>query len=286
MLNEYQQQEYEKDKKHIIKNKQKVSNLYFQIDRKVNKLFPDLIRFNIPKLLATYPSLTRKELFELFVQYKSLMKICIALNKSMKILNKGVDFRTFHQGVSQMSTESEELAKKIFNTINVTKNNYLSWEEFLKGMITIKSESISDKIDMFFKIIDTDGNGLLSYEEVLDLSLMSLKRNIKGEDNASLEIINELAKYFADLIFKLVDVDKDDEIPLPKIKEVIFFSLSRKLSKVVRKLHIWKCFVVQIISKETIKLLLTRINLIIPILMNNYILIFLISSFYFKFLVI
>ena len=92
-------------------------------------------------------------------------------------------------------------------------------------MITIKSDSISDKIDMFFKIIDTDGNGLLSYDEVLELSLMSLKRNIKGEDKNSEEVINELAKYFADLIFKLVDVDKDDEIPLPKIKEVIKFCL-------------------------------------------------------------
>lgn len=220
MLKEFEDEQFKKKKKYLIINKEKVQNLYFQIDKQVNKFYPDLVRFNIPKLLATYPTLTRKELFELFVQYKSLIKICIALNKSIKILKKGVDFRTFHQGVSQMSTESEELARKIFNTINEKNSNFLSWEEFLKGMITIKSESISDKIDMFFKIIDTDGNGLLSYEEVLELSLMSLKRNIKGQDKASEDIINELARYFADLIFKLVDIDKDDEIPLPKIKEV------------------------------------------------------------------
>lgn len=142
----------------------------------------------------------------------------------MDILKKGVDFKTFHQGVSQMSSESEDLAKKIFSTINERNNDYLSWEEFLKGMITIKSDSISDKIDMFFKIIDTDGNGLLSYAEVLEISLMSLKRNIKGDDKSSEEVIIELARYFADLIFKLVNVDKDDEIPLPRIKEVrVFF---------------------------------------------------------------
>ena len=138
----------------------------------------------------------------------------------MKILKKGVDFKTFHQGVLQMSTESEELAKKIFTTINVKNNNYLSWEEFLMGMITIKSENISDKIDMFFKIIDSDVNGLLSYQEVLELSYLSLKRNLQGKDKTSDEVINELARYFADLIFKLVDVNIDDEIPLPKIKEV------------------------------------------------------------------
>jgi Ca2+-binding EF-hand superfamily protein len=220
VLREYEEEQKIKKNRFMIENKERVRNIYFQIDQKVNKFYPDLVRFNIPKLLSTYPTLTRKELFELFVQYKSLMKICIALNRSMGILKKGVDFKTFHQGVSQMSTESEDLARKIFNTINERNNNFLSWEEFLKGMITIKSDSISDKIDMFFKIIDTDGNGLLSYDEVLELSLMSLKRNIKGEDKNSEEVVSELAKYFADLIFKLVDVDKDDEIPLPKIKEV------------------------------------------------------------------
>ncbi len=51
-----------------------------------------------------------------------------------------------------MRSESEELAKKIFETINERKNTYLSWEEFLKGMISIKSKSIADKLDMFFKV--------------------------------------------------------------------------------------------------------------------------------------
>ena len=156
----------------------------------------------------------------------------------MEILKKGVDFKTFHHGVSQMSAESELLAKKIFVTINERNNNFLSWNEFLKGMITIKSESINDKIDMFFKIIDTDGNKLLSYAEVLELSLMSLKRNIKGNDENSKEVIGELAKYFADLIFKLVGVDRDDEIPLPKIKEVNFIYIFRKSSKEVKRLLI------------------------------------------------
>lgn len=210
-----------KKNKYVIENMEKVQSIYFHIDHNVNKFYPDLIWFNIPKLLSSYPTLTRKELFELFVQYKSLVKICIALNRSMKVLKKGVDFKTFHQGVLQMSTESEELARKIFKTINERNNNFLSWEEFLKGMITIKSDSITDKIDMFFKIIDTDGNGLLSYQEVLELSFLSLKRNLKGNDSNSDDVINELARYFADLIFKLVNVDKDDEIPLPKIKEVV-----------------------------------------------------------------
>ena len=42
---------------------------------------------------------------------------------------------------------------------------------------------------------------------------MSLKRTLK----------NELADYFSKLIFNLVDVDKDDEIELPLIRNVSFY---------------------------------------------------------------
>jgi len=221
LLGEHQKEIDKKKNRYIYENIDRVKNIYFNIDKSVNKFYPDLVRFNIPKLLRTYPNINRQELFEFFIQYKTLIKICIALNKSMDILKKGVDLKTFILGVSQMSNESEDLAKKIFKTINERSNNYLSWDEFLKGMITIKSESISEKIDMFFKIIDTDGNGLLSYGEVKELSLISLRRSIRG-DSKSDEVIFELAKYFADLIFKLVDINKDDQIPLPKIKNVLY----------------------------------------------------------------
>ena len=50
---------------------------------------------------------------------------------------------------------------------------------------------------------------------------MSLKRTLKNEESA--EIVNELADYFSKLIFNLVDVDKDDEIELPLIRNVSFY---------------------------------------------------------------
>lgn len=68
-------------------------------------------------------------------------------------------------------------------------------------------------------MIDTDGNGHLSYDEVYELSIASLQRSI--ETNGPGEVIKEIAQYFADLIFKLVDIPKNMEIPLPKIKEKI-----------------------------------------------------------------
>ncbi len=87
-------------------------------------------------------------------------------------------------------------------------------------MSVIKSENISEKIDLFFRIIDTDGNGELSWNEVYNLCIMSLKRSLVVEDKIGEKFIIELAEYFSDLIFRLVDVNKDDEIPFPKIREV------------------------------------------------------------------
>lgn len=138
--------------KYINKNKKAVENIHYQINYGVEKFYPDLISFNMPRILKSYPRLKRKELYEIFIQYKTLMKISIALNKSMKVLKLGLDFDTFTNGVPQMAKESEELAKKIFETINERGNNYLTWDEFMKGMLTIKSNHISDKIDMFFRV--------------------------------------------------------------------------------------------------------------------------------------
>ncbi len=69
---------------------------------------------------------------------------------------------------------------------------------------------------------------MLSYEEVISLSRSSLKRTIK--DPESSEIVDELAEYFARLIFRLVDISMDREIELMKIKEVMFLILPKTSS--------------------------------------------------------
>ena len=212
--------ELNKKTKYIKENKKLYDNIYYSLENDVNEVIPSLFKCNIPQLLEKYKNFSRSELYDLFVQYKILMKLNICINKDRKIINKGIDFNTFYKGVPEMSNESEDLAKKMFNVINESGTSNLSLDEFLKGMCTIKSEKISDKIDMFFKIIDSDCNNNLSWEEVYDISIMSLKRTLCIDDENSESIVNDLAKFFADLIFKLVDVEKDKEIPLPKIRDV------------------------------------------------------------------
>ncbi len=49
-------------------------------------------------------------------------------------------------------------------------------------------------------MIDTDGNGLLSWDEVYELCQASLSIASTAENE---EFINDMAKFFADFIFKV-----------------------------------------------------------------------------------
>lgn len=38
----------------------------------------------------------------------------------------------------------------------------LNWNEFLNLMVSIREKTLKEKIDLFIKIADEDGNGMLS----------------------------------------------------------------------------------------------------------------------------
>jgi hypothetical protein len=52
---------------------------------------------------------------------------------------------------------------------------------------------------------------------------MSLQRSIKSPD--AMEVVTELAEYFSNLIFNLVDKPLDEEINLESIREVKYFKI-------------------------------------------------------------
>ena len=210
----------------IDKNKDNILNKFIEnlADRKIHKFYPDLISMNIPRVLNTFPKLKRTSFYEIFVQFKNLLIICISITKNLNLVKKGIDFDTFFNCIPQIKSQGIELAKKIYKTLNKLNTKYLNWEEFLTGMLTIKSKYISEKIDTFLNIIDSDGNGLLSFDEVYEISKGSLKRTLgedKENENNEENVVNILATFFANLIFQLVDMPIDKEIPMDKIKEKI-----------------------------------------------------------------
>ena len=221
--------DYDKFKKKVIKrdkNKDFILNKFIEnlADKKMHKFYPDLISMNIPRVLNTFPKLKRTSFYEIFVQFKNLLIICISITKNLNLIKKGIDFDTFFNCIPQIKSQGIELAKKIYKTLNKLNTKYLNWEEFLTGMLTLKSKYMNEKIDTFLSIIDSDGNGLLSFDEVYEISKGSLKR-VLGEDNENENneenIVNILATFFANLIFQLVDMPIDKEIPMDKIREKI-----------------------------------------------------------------
>ena len=94
----------------------------------------------------------------------------------------------------------------------------MKWSKFLDCMTQINTEDFSKKLGLFFKMIDTDGNGMLSWDECFELCQDSLGL-CKTEEGD--EFVNEMSEFFADFIFETVGFDKDDEIPMDHIKNTI-----------------------------------------------------------------
>ena len=209
---------------YVKQNIKSNSELVYNANKIVENVLPDLIHLNIPKIQKIYPYLTRKILYDIFCQFKCLMKTSIINNNDLDQIKKGVDFKTFKNGVKQMVSENEELAKQLFDVLNSSKSGYLSYDEFMKGMIILKSKNIEDKVNLFFKIIDSDGNGLLSWDECELLSYKSLKRSLGDIDmiiDKDDRVLNILASTFAIKIFNMVDQDKSSQISLPELKSKI-----------------------------------------------------------------
>lgn len=75
--------------------------------------------------------------------------------------------------------QPNELAKMMFNKIDFNFSGNLNWAEFLDLMVVIKAKSLGDRVDLFIKIADKDGNGLLSQSEVYNLTKICLSRFIQ-----------------------------------------------------------------------------------------------------------
>ena len=83
-----------------------------------------------------------------------------------------------------------------------------------------KTKSLNEKIDRFFKIIDEDGNGELSYEEISNLVFTSLRghRVLTDED---ITFFQMLSNYFSRFIFDKVGVGLEKGITLLELRNIL-----------------------------------------------------------------
>ena len=220
----------EKNKNRILSNLE-VSNLSSRANRKVEKLFPDMLGFNLPKIFHDNKTYTIKLLYDVFIEFKTLLKFCILFNNDINIHNKGIDFETFFNCNTKINQQGKGLSKKIFKTLNnKVDKKYLPWGNYIDGMMRMKDPDMNNKMDLFFEILDENGDGSLDYNEVYNLSLVSLQRTIsqnpldilkksEKEKNNQKEVIEILAEFFSNMIFSLVNIDTKDDIPIDILRK-------------------------------------------------------------------
>ncbi len=220
----------EKNKNRKLSNLE-VSNLSSRANRKVEKLFPDMLGFNLPKIFHDNKTYTIKLLYDVFIEFKTLLKFCILFNNDINIHNKGIDFETFFNCNTKINQQGKGLSKKIFKTLNnKVDKKYLPWGNYIDGMMRMKDPDMNNKMDLFFEILDENGDGSLDYNEVYNLSLVSLQRTIsqnpldilkksEKEKNNQKEVIEILAEFFSNMIFSLVNIDTKDDIPIDILRK-------------------------------------------------------------------
>ena len=228
----------EKNKKERKLNDYELISLTNQANSKVEKLFPDLSTFHLPKILRQNKEYTIKLLYDVFIEFKTLLKCGMIHNRTLNMHKKGIDFDTFFNCNTKIHQQGIALSRKIFKAFNNKTNlNYMPWQNYMDGMMKIKDPNIDNKLDLFFQILDENGDGSFDYNEVYNLSLISLQRvlpekpkpenisskesekNKDKENEEDPDITNILAEFLTKYVFQLVGIDIDGEIPIDLLRE-------------------------------------------------------------------
>ena len=202
-----------------------IATLANRANRKVEKCFPDLCAFNLPKVLRQNKEYNLKLLYDVFIEFKSLLKCGMVHNKNLNLDKQGIDFDTFFNCNTKINQQGIALSKKIFKAFNNKTNiNYMSWQNYFEGMMKIKDQNIDNKLDLFFQILDENGDGSFDYNEVYNLSLISLQRVIPPDKNyGKLEddkenITHILAEFLTKFVFELCGLETDGDIPIDLLR--------------------------------------------------------------------
>ena len=140
----------------------------------IDQKYKYLVGMNIPKIQLTC-SFNRKQLYNIYTKFKALSKIS-KLTFPEKVTDIGVEKSIFMNGLKQLSLDNTDFLEKIFDSVDEVGKGFLLWEEYFQALKLISSSDLKDKIDLFFKIVDADGNGNFSFDEIKDICKLSLSK--------------------------------------------------------------------------------------------------------------
>lgn len=177
-----------------------------------------LVNTNVPYIQSAH-RISRMELYSFYILFKALSVVSSQIrNPDNGYTTNGVKYDIWKKGIFQLNMMSDDMAKKVYFKIDQSMEGLLDWEEFLKGMQLLNAKTKLEMITLFINLADSHQNGHLSFEELTQISQMTLKRFLKSTDSA---FFNSLAKYFAKFIFESCQVPLNQPLKLELIKELI-----------------------------------------------------------------
>ena len=115
--------------------------------------------------------------------------------------------------------------EKLFENIRkdmAPKTQRVTFDSFIALVNSFSTSDVDQKVERFFNLIDEDGNGELSFEEILHLCQRSFQSMKDVETRPTdEEFYEELSHFFANFIFEKTGVDLEDEISPDELKAAI-----------------------------------------------------------------
>ena len=92
----------------------------------------------------------------------------------------------------------------------------MRWSQYLNILNSVRAKTLQAKLDLFFKLMDSDGNGSLSYSEIKYLCSKTLQKLLESSDE---EFIDDLACTFTKFVFEAMALEENEEINVVNLKE-------------------------------------------------------------------
>lgn len=198
----------ESKEKKIKDVKLNVNNLL----RYIEKCYPKISEQEMKRIKNMY-GLSEARIHSLNAKFKTLVLLSCTVNEDHRP-ETGVNKKAFVE-YQNASEQQGYVIERIFDAFNKNGGETITWEEYFSTVSIIEKGTNEEKVDLFFKVYDTDCSGSLSFSEIHELCRVQL------DGNSSDTLIEDLSKYFASLIFDVTQINYDGQIPKEKIKQIV-----------------------------------------------------------------
>jgi len=125
-----------------------------------------------------------------------------------------VDKATFSYGLQAIGITDPLIIEEYFSAFDSDKNGTINFLEFVTGLSVVQRGSLEERLQFMFKAYDTDGNGVLSPDEIYNL-LKATTRS-KGQFLTHGQLLEMVTN-----CFKEVDINHDGEISFDEFRAAV-----------------------------------------------------------------